>query len=91
MAPKISDHVIDALQYCGMLHGQAGVQTAYEKLVIERRVSLQPKAIEKISMMIAAGPSISLNIRDRGREWCSEQLARRKLETVSNALGTVAH
>jgi len=88
MAPKISDHVIDALQYCGMLHGQAGVQTAYEKLVIERRVSLQPKAIEKISMMIAAGPSISLNIRD---EWCSEQLARRKLETVSNALGTVAH
>jgi hypothetical protein len=53
MASRITDDVIDALQYCRLkaylvLRGEEGVQSAYEKLLIEQRTSLQPKAIEKI-------------------------------------------
>jgi predicted RecB family nuclease len=53
MASRITGDVIDALQYCALkaylvLRGEEGVQSAYEKLLIEQRGSLQPKAIEKI-------------------------------------------
>jgi hypothetical protein len=53
MARKITDSVIDALQYCRLkayfkLHGEEGVQCGYEKLLIEQRANVQRKAIEKI-------------------------------------------
>jgi predicted RecB family nuclease len=53
MASMITDRVVDALQHCRLkayllLHGAEGIQTTYEKLLIEQRVSLRPKALEKI-------------------------------------------
>ena len=53
MSSKITDVVIEALQYCRLkayfhLRGEQGTQSGYEKLLFERRVNLQPKAIEKI-------------------------------------------
>jgi predicted RecB family nuclease len=53
MASKITDEVIDALQHCRLkayfqLRGERGIQSGYEKLMIEQRAKLQPKTIEKI-------------------------------------------
>lgn len=53
MSSKITGEVIDALQHCRLkgyfqLHGEQGIQSGYEKLLIEQRANLQPKAIEKI-------------------------------------------
>jgi hypothetical protein len=68
MASKITDDVMDALQCCRLkaylvLQGEQGVQTTYEKLLIDQRVGLQPKRIEKIrreySETEVASPSYS--------------------------------
>jgi hypothetical protein len=53
MPSKIIGDVIDALQHCRLkayflLRGEQGTQSGYEKLQIERRGNMRPKAIEKI-------------------------------------------
>jgi predicted RecB family nuclease len=53
MSTRITDDVIEALQYCRLkayfqLRGEQGVRSGYEKLLIEQRANLKPKAIEKI-------------------------------------------
>jgi hypothetical protein len=53
MVCRITDDVIKALQHCRLkayfqLHGEAGAQCDYEKLLIEQRAKVQRKAIEKI-------------------------------------------
>src|ERR1700732_4471011 len=53
MVCRVTDDVINALQHCRLkayfrLHGEAGVQCGYEKLLIEQRANVQRKAIEKI-------------------------------------------
>jgi hypothetical protein len=53
MPSKITGDIIDALQHCRLkayflLRGERGTQSGYERLQIERRGKLQPKAIEKI-------------------------------------------
>jgi predicted RecB family nuclease len=50
---KITDDVIDALQYCRLkaflrLRGETGAQCGYEKLLIEQRADAQRRTIEKI-------------------------------------------
>jgi hypothetical protein len=49
MAGRITDNVIDALHHCRMkaylhLHGNAGGQCGYEKLMIEQRANVQRSA-----------------------------------------------
>ena len=53
MVCRITDAIINALQHCRLkayfqLHGEAGAQCGYEKLLIEQRANVQRKAIEKI-------------------------------------------
>jgi predicted RecB family nuclease len=53
MCSRITDDVIDALQHCRLkayfqLRGEQGARSGYEKLMIEQRADLQPKAIERI-------------------------------------------
>src|SRR3984893_17378517 len=53
MSTRITDDVIEALQCCRLkayfqLRGEQGVRAGYEKLLIEQRANLKPKAIEKI-------------------------------------------
>src|SRR5260370_39851052 len=52
MAGRITDNVIDALHHCRMkaylhLHGNAGGQCGYEKLMIEQRANVQRSASAK--------------------------------------------
>ena len=58
MSSSITDDVIDALQHCRLkayfqLRGEQGTQSGYEKLLIEQRSNLEPKAIEKIGATAA--------------------------------------
>src|SRR5262245_5311002 len=53
MASRITDAVIEAMQYCRLkayflLRGEEGIQSSYQRLLIEQRDNLRPKAIEKI-------------------------------------------
>jgi predicted RecB family nuclease len=53
MSSRITDDVIDALQYCRLkayflLHGEQGGLSGYEKLLVEQRTNLQPQATDKI-------------------------------------------
>jgi hypothetical protein len=53
MSSRITGAVIEAMQYCRLkayflLRGEEGIQSNYQKLLIEQRANLQPKAIEKI-------------------------------------------
>ena len=53
MSSRITDAVIEAMQHCRLkayflLRGEEGIQSSYEKLLVEQRANLQPKAIEKI-------------------------------------------
>jgi hypothetical protein len=53
MACRITDDVINALQHCRLkayfrLRDEEGIQSGYEKLLIEQRANAQRKAIEKI-------------------------------------------
>jgi hypothetical protein len=53
MGSKITDAVIEAMQHCRLkahflLRGEEGIQSSYEKLLIEQRANMKPKAIEKI-------------------------------------------
>ncbi len=52
MSSRITDAVIEAMQHCRLkayflLRGEKGIQSSYEKLLIEQRANLQPKAVEK--------------------------------------------
>src|SRR6202790_3740798 len=53
MVCRVTDDVTNALQHCRLkayfrLHGEAGVQCGYEKLLLEQRANVQRKAIEKV-------------------------------------------
>ena len=53
MSSRITDAVIEAMQHCRLkayflLRGEKGIQSSYEKLLVEQRANLQPKTIEKI-------------------------------------------
>lgn len=53
MSSKITSDVVDALQHCRLkayyqLRGEQGIQSGYEKLLIEQRANHEPKIIEKI-------------------------------------------
>jgi predicted RecB family nuclease len=53
MSTRITDDVIEALQYCRLkayflLRGEQGVRSDYEKLLIEQRANLKREVIEKI-------------------------------------------
>uniref|UniRef100_UPI000AF97880 hypothetical protein n=1 Tax=Bradyrhizobium sp. ARR65 TaxID=1040989 RepID=UPI000AF97880 len=53
MSSRITDEVIGALQHCRLkayfqLRGEQGIQSGYEKLLIEQRANLESTTIEKI-------------------------------------------
>ncbi|MDI4238734.1 TM0106 family RecB-like putative nuclease [Bradyrhizobium sp. Arg237L] len=67
MVCRITDDVIKALHHCRLkayfqLHGEAGTQCGYEKLLIEQRANVQRGAIEKIQREYLE-PEIAVDLR----------------------------